>query len=74
MSKSLKLPDGMKLPKKYERSVASQQRFIEGAQDGAAGRAFAYYAEKESLRHNSRAQYLAYVEGYNAGIAAKGPS
>jgi ribosome modulation factor len=67
-----KLPDGVRLPGKYVRTVAARHKFIEGAQDAAAGRSNMAEADSHDFEmHKGASAVRAYAEGYAAGIAAK---
>lgn len=69
MSDIWKLPEGVKLPNKYRKTKYNQMRFIEGAQDGAAGREM---TDEELLtRRQGKSAWIAYKEGYEAGNLSK---
>jgi hypothetical protein len=61
------------VPRKYQGSPYTRQRYIEGWQDGRAGRphAHARHAE-EIIREQGKAQYEAYSAGHAAGREAPG--
>ena len=65
-----KLPDGVTLPKKYTRTVTARRYFIEGAQDGAAGRPV-QYDEWSLITTQGLAAWNAYLDGHNAGKAIR---
>jgi hypothetical protein len=67
---SARLPEGVTLPPKFARKANTRRRFIEGARDGVANRAFAHADEQAFVRRYGQAAFTAYAEGYNEGRAA----
>jgi len=65
------LPNDVRLPYKYRRSPELRPWFIDGARDGAAGRAFRHNAEAEFVRLHGQSAFTAYAEGYNEGQATR---
>jgi hypothetical protein len=65
-----KLPQGVTVPRQYEKSIRKQQWFIEGAQDGARGRTETDFQTLASRQGVGIAE--AYRAGYKAGkVVAK---
>jgi hypothetical protein len=65
------LPEGVKIPQRYRRKPNLRRRFMEGARDGAANRAFAHNDEQAFTQQHGQAEATAYAEGYNEGRAAR---
>ena len=66
-----KLPVGVNLPAKYKKTINSRRLFIEGAQDGLAGRALTPEFKRELLKHQGDTAWQAYNEGHAAGTKAR---
>ena len=67
------LPEGVTIPGKYQRTVNARKWFIEGAQDGYAGRVGSTDEEGQNglRQHQGQSALTAYLDGYAAGKAAR---
>ena len=63
------LPEGLKVPKRYAKTINNRRHFITGAQDALAGRA---QPEQEDFAcRQGTAAWVAYALGYKAGLNLK---
>ncbi len=59
------------IPRKYQRTGAARRRYLEGREDGKAGRPHAYAnAPADFVERYDQEQLAAYDEGYAAGLGA----
>jgi hypothetical protein len=66
MTDIYELPAGVKIPKRYARTINNRRLFIAGAQDAITGRRKP--EQEDFVRHQGQAAWVAYALGYNAGL------